>query len=313
MRVCPNVDWLSAAITACLCFFTTARVVKLIFLDEFGSLHFIVKLTSMCQLLAINSDTKVDFCTWFRRFSVRGGLTDKHSDGFGVCFYDNKQVRLFLDENPCAFSPLADFVKVNPFASRSIIAHIRKATRGSSSLENVHPFQRQLWNRTFIFAHNGHILTDEIDFSKYRRRKINQIYQPIGQTDSETVFCFILNAYLTHFGTSAPDVWKFESFLQEIVHYIRHFGVFNFVLCDGYTMYVHCSTNLHHCSYTFQANSFSQMYNMSVVTTMPLSDDDWVKMHSGQFIALKDGFICDMPMPKHPSIVRTAEMEHSSI
>ena len=38
-----------------------------------------------------------------------------------------------------------------------MIAHIRYATVGDVSVENVHPFQRQLFGVDFVFAHNGDV------------------------------------------------------------------------------------------------------------------------------------------------------------
>jgi glutamine phosphoribosylpyrophosphate amidotransferase len=42
-----------------------------------------------------------------------------------------------------------------PDQERNVIAHIRKATQGGVALENTHPFQRELWGRYWVFAHNG--------------------------------------------------------------------------------------------------------------------------------------------------------------
>ena len=50
---------------------------------------------------------------------------------------------------------MATFLQGYPLKSRNIIAHVRKATIGEVSLENAHPFIRELWGRQWVFAHNG--------------------------------------------------------------------------------------------------------------------------------------------------------------
>lgn len=54
-----------------------------------------------------------------------------------------------------ANSRMAAFLQTYPLKSKSIIAHVRKATIGEVCLENAHPFVRQLWGRHWVFAHNG--------------------------------------------------------------------------------------------------------------------------------------------------------------
>jgi glutamine amidotransferase len=110
----------------------------------------------MCQLLGINSAIPADVRFSFTGFAARGGLSDHHGDGFGVGFFEDKACRLFMDIQPAPTSPVADLLKQYPIKFRNVIAHIRKATQGSSHrLENCHPFTRELWGRHWFFAHNG--------------------------------------------------------------------------------------------------------------------------------------------------------------
>ena len=81
----------------------------------------------MCQLLAMNANTPTDIVFSFDGFRRRGGLTDCHSDGFGIAFFEDNALRLLQDTTPCATSPFADMVKKCPIRSTNIIAHIRRA------------------------------------------------------------------------------------------------------------------------------------------------------------------------------------------
>lgn len=65
------------------------------------------------------------------------------------------------------------------------MSHIRQANRGSVALENTHPFTRELWGRYWTFAHNGQL-------SNYESLDVGR-FVPVGQTDSEKSFCWLLN------------------------------------------------------------------------------------------------------------------------
>ena len=111
----------------------------------------------MCQLLGMNCNTPTDIAFSFEGFRRRGGLTDHHADGFGIAFFEGAGARVFLDVEPSARSRVADFVRDYPIKSENVIAHIRKATQGGVNLVNTHPFQRELWSRYWVFAHNGNL------------------------------------------------------------------------------------------------------------------------------------------------------------
>ena len=113
----------------------------------------------MCQLLGMNCNVPTDICFSFEGFSARGGVTDHHSDGWGIAFFEGKGCRLFIDAKSTLESPVAELVKRYPIHSMNVIAHIRKATQGAVALENCHPFKRELWGHYWIFAHNGDLKT----------------------------------------------------------------------------------------------------------------------------------------------------------
>ena len=98
-----------------------------------------------------------------------------------------------------------------------MISHIRMATTGAVLLENVHPFQRELWGIQWCFCHNGDLphFADQhpslgkrgqggeaegegregLSPSTTRRKECaTRRFNPVGTTDSEAVFCEILNA-----------------------------------------------------------------------------------------------------------------------
>ena len=96
----------------------------------------------MCQLLGFSALNKTDFCFSFSGFCKRGGETDIHSHGWGLCFYEGRGLRTFLDPMPSSTSPIAKLLVDLKIKTHTMISHIRMATSGPVCLENVHPFTR---------------------------------------------------------------------------------------------------------------------------------------------------------------------------
>lgn len=191
----------------------------------------------MCQLLGMNCNTPTDIVFSFEGFRLRGGLTDRHADGFGIGFFENKGVRMFHDDKPSASSPVADLVKTYQIKSTNVIAHIRKATQGSVGLSNTHPFIREMWGEYWLFAHNGHLGGFQPEEGKY--------YRPVGSTDSERAFCFMLEQLRSRF-EHKPPVGKLFAEVSTLTAQIRHHGLFNFMLSNGDILFAHASTLLHY-------------------------------------------------------------------
>jgi predicted glutamine amidotransferase len=148
----------------------------------------------MCQLLGMNANTPTDVVFSFTGFATRA---EEHKDGFGIAFFEGAGVRCFVDNASARQSPIAEMVKRYPIRSDNVIAHIRKATQGRVALENTHPFQRELWGRYWVFAHNG----DLKDFHP----KLHAAFRPVGDTDSERAFCWLMQELAkNHAGT--PDI-----------------------------------------------------------------------------------------------------------
>lgn len=190
----------------------------------------------MCQLLGMNCNVPTDICFSFAGFRARGGLTDHHRDGWGIAFFEGRGVRAFLEPCASADSPLSDLVQRYPIHSLNVIAHIRKATQGAVRLENTHPFQRELWGRYWIFAHNGNLC----DY----RPELSGRFRPVGSTDSEHAFCHILNVLARRFPDAAPAPRDLYAALRELAIEIGNHGEFNFLLSDGDRLYAHCSSRL---------------------------------------------------------------------
>ncbi|KJS71639.1 MAG: class II glutamine amidotransferase [Serpentinimonas sp.] len=208
----------------------------------------------MCQLLGLNCATPTDAQFSFSGLRRRGGATDHHADGWGIAFFEGKGLRLFVDCESAAHSPMAEFLRHYPLKSTHIIAHVRKATEGAVRLENTHPFCRVLWGRHWVFAHNG-------DLKDYRPH-LHSHFHPVGDTDSERAFCWLLQE-LAKSHASLPSVPELTLTLRELLPQVRRHGSFNFLLSNGEALWAHCSTQLH---YLVRQHPFAHA---------TLMDEDW--------------------------------------
>ncbi len=192
----------------------------------------------MCELLGMNSAEPADAIFSFTGFAERGGTTSYHADGWGIAFFEDKACRMFIDHQPSATSPVAELIKRYRIKSKNIIAHIRDATQGGTTLENCHPFVRELWGRHWVFAHKG-------DLQNYRPT-LSGTYQPVGTTDSELAFCAIMQGLRERFPHAHPPLDQIFAALTELTREITQYGVFNFLLSNGQAMFSHCSTFQHY-------------------------------------------------------------------
>lgn len=252
----------------------------------------------MCQLLGMNCNVPTDVVFSFEGFHRRGGITAQHEDGWGIGFFEDDAWRVFLDCLPSATSPVAHLIRDYPIKSRNVIAHIRKATQGRVSLANTHPFQRELWGREWLFAHNGSLeALPESDGGRF---------QPMGQTDSERAFCWLLNRISDRFDAEPSPESLFQA-LRELSTDLSQHGSFNFLLGRENHLFVHCSTdlwyivrqapfNVAHLADADLSIDFSLVAapgdRVAVIATQPLTDNEpWTRFQPGE-LAWFDGGAC---------------------
>ncbi|MBX3606194.1 MAG: class II glutamine amidotransferase [Piscinibacter sp.] len=190
----------------------------------------------MCQLFALNSREPAAVTFAFTGFSARGGATDAHSDGFGLAFHEGNACRRFVDHGRASDSVLAEFLRTHPIRARTAVAHIRKATQGAVNPANCHPFVREWQGREWSFCHNG----DLKDFHP----RLDGSHLPVGQTDSERAFCWMLQRLRRQFRRGLPDWPQLAPAIAELAERIGAHGKFNFLLSDGHALYAHGHTRL---------------------------------------------------------------------
>ncbi len=251
----------------------------------------------MCQLLGMNCNVPTDIVFSFTGFAMRGGQTDTHHDGWGIAFFEGAGVRHFVDHQAAIASPIAELIKRYPIKSTNVIAHIRKATQGQVALENCHPFVRELWGQYWVFAHNGDL--------KAFAPVLNGSYRPVGTTDSEQAFCYILQHLRARFGEQRPPLAALRAALADMAREIAGYGTFNMLLSSGGELFAHCSTHLYHLvrQHPFDTArlsdedvsvDFSQVTTpndrVAIIVTQPLTtNEQWTAFAAGELKLFIDG------------------------
>jgi predicted glutamine amidotransferase len=251
-------------------------------------------------------NTPTDITFSFSGLAVRGGQTGPHGDGFGLAFYEENAARVFLDPRASAVSPLASFLREHSIKTELAVAHIRKKTRGGVSLANTHPFMRELWGRAWVFAHNGTV-------RGIKRKRLGH-FNPIGDTDSEHAFCWLLEGLRARFRDYPKSARALRTTVADLGAEIAKFGTFNFLLGDGRALYARCDTKL--CYIVRQAPfgratladadvsiDFAAVTTprdrVAVVATAPLTKDEtWTLGVPGTLWVFREGsLVATLPSP----------------
>jgi glutamine amidotransferase len=245
----------------------------------------------------MNCNVPTDIVFSFTGFAHRGGRTDTHHDGWGIAFFEGAGVRHFVDHQAAVDSPIAELIKRYPIKSTNVIAHIRKATQGEVTLENCHPFVRELWGRYWVFAHNG----DLKEFAPL----IDGPFRPVGNTDSELAFCYLLQELRRRFGDAPPTLPALRAAIDDLAREIAGFGTFNMMLSDGSALFAHCSTKL---CYIVRQHPFAAAHladedlsvdfstvttprdRVAIIVTEPLTKNErWTEFAPGELVVFVDG------------------------
>jgi len=252
----------------------------------------------MCELLAVNCSVPSSVTFSFQGFCARGGRTGEHGDGFGLAFYSGPACRLFVDEGRASDSPLAAFLCRHPLRANTVLGHIRKATQGPVELANCHPFVREWQGRHWAFCHNGDL--------RHFHPDLQGRFRPVGTTDSERAFCWILQELACRFAGEAAPGWPVVAqALAALTPAIARHGTFNFLLSDGQALYAHGASRLF---WVARRHPFPTVHlvdsdlsldlatvngpqdRMIVIATAPLTrNEDWLPFEAGQLRVFVDG------------------------
>ena len=167
------------------------------------------------------------------------------------------------------------------------------------------------------FCHNGEChLKEGQQFGKTQKEDIH--YHPVGDTDSEAVFCAILNAMSVEFPHGLPTLPVLHKFLHDLCQEIVSVQgtIFNFLLgCGQYTLFAYSwpgkrpgsdvwnglyylvrqppfqTAKLLDTDYEIDFSKYTTPADrICVVTTKPLTQEEgWMEFQPGQLIMFNKG------------------------
>jgi predicted glutamine amidotransferase len=189
----------------------------------------------------------------------------------------------------------------------------------------VHPFFRELWGIHFTFAHNGQVpkFDDSTPLEEQpllgKTALCDLHYHPVGDTDSEAVFCAIMNGLKAEF-SDLPTLPVLHAFLSRICNEIiledEESTIFNFLLgCGEYTQFAFSwpgrrpgSKVWNGLYYVIRSTSpklqaakcidedhfidldTTESNQIAVITTKPLTDEEgWTEFQRGELIMFDKG------------------------
>jgi predicted glutamine amidotransferase len=236
--------------------------------------------------------------------SDRDGRGVRNADGWGIAHWVGQDKEVIKNTMP-AFAD-KQFVEIaSSIWSEAAIAHFRAATVGGVSGQNTHPFTFGPWG----FAHNGTV--DDFEYVA-TRLDIGPFGPPVGQTDSEMVFLWLLN----RMGDYGLDPYEEATRLEPVVEMIADAVLdlvdlsvlsgtpatpkLNLLLSDGRHMaasrwgntlfWTHrrgvrdCAVcGVSHCP------AADDTYRSVVIASEPLTDERWIEVPEGTVVGVEPG------------------------
>ncbi len=258
----------------------------------------------MCELLGLAFNEPISPTLSFREFGHR---CINNPDGWGLAFYPDEAAQIIKEPVKLSESSLFEFIKGYPhIKSKIILSHVRKASQGNISYKNTHPFGRELFHREITFAHNGNL-------QGYKNLSTGR-FSPIGDTDSEYIFCYLLNCISEEF-TDFSWTPKTLSWLQQKFWEINRLGHFSCLMSDGRYLFCYHDIDLYngltfiHRSAPFNnvrlsdedyeidlAEEKSLTQHGYIVATKNLTSEPWEPFSGGELLVIENG---DIIFPKH--------------
>lgn len=227
----------------------------------------------MCELFGISSMKKVKCNEMLQEFFSHG---NEHPHGWGIAsFYDNA---VSMEKEPVS-SVKSVYLKhrlTEDIEQDTLIAHIRKASKGGIEYRNSHPFiLRDDTDRAWTLAHNGTIF-ESCELEPYA-------YQQKGQTDSERILYYLVDQVNIAQKEAGRELTEKERFsvADKVVHTVAPKNKVNLLIYDGDLFYIH--TNHKNSLYSCQKGK------SLFISTKPLKKNHWESVPMNTLFAYRKG------------------------
>jgi glutamine amidotransferase len=221
----------------------------------------------LCRLFAFSSDDEKNINEQLIQFFSGSKY---HPHGWGLAVYkDNKNLKIAKEPMEAKESKLCYEITNHSICTKLSLAHIRKATVGNVTLENTHPFVRKLEDKKWIFCHNG-----TIDYPHWNLDG----YKPKGETDSEKIFCTILN----NLPKKSKNIERVYNSILNTIGDISSYGKLITIFTDGERLFVYSNLEKH--------LYFLKGEKDILFSTKPLDNNQsWMPLPKDTLYVYKDG------------------------
>ncbi|MBK8013506.1 MAG: class II glutamine amidotransferase [Deltaproteobacteria bacterium] len=237
-----------------------------------------------------------------------------HAYGWGFAWYPDQSNAALLvkDATSLGENAMTKLLREwDRFHSTLFVCHLRGAARALQE-QDTHPFKRVLGRREWVLAHNGDLEAPDGDLGAVLSLGEDPAFEPMGRTDSEHAFCWLLQNVRGLGARSLAEVgWET---LHGWFKTLDNLGTANFLLTDGRDLAVYSDEtryNVLHWARLVPPNvppklvtddlevdlddARDRARTLVIFSTLPLSDGgDWRPMNPGQLVVVRQGaFVFD--------------------
>ncbi|MEZ4394590.1 MAG: class II glutamine amidotransferase [Polyangiales bacterium] len=224
--------------------------------------------------------------------------------GWGFAWYPEPARAAMVVKDPSSIGENA-MTKVlrewERFASTVFVCHLRGAARTLEE-QDTHPFARSFGGRDWCLAHNGDLFGD---LHLALPLDDDGAFEPLGHTDSEHAFCWLLGRFRAARARRLSDVpWPtLHGWLREL----DALGTANFILTDGTDLVAYHDDERYNGLYLARLlppheprleaddlvvdlhDAGDMSRTVALVSTQPFQGASWAPMAGGQMVVIRRG------------------------
>ncbi len=222
----------------------------------------------------------------------------------GAIYYEKNDAYVFREPRATSDFTSSKLSADSHLESRLILSHFEKPAADVKELRNTQPFTREVNGRLHSFIFDGKIPdVYELDLAMNR-------YSPIGETDGEYIFCWLLERV-----NNLEDTRYWEEkvkILRSLGDHLSRLGPANFLYSDSLRLYAYASNrsggnddrspglfykslvgrlldNPEPFAALTTESPSSKTKNLILVANMPLGINNWIAFNKNQLIVFENG------------------------
>jgi len=246
---------------------------------------------------------------------------DAQFSGWGFAWYPVDDFGAVVIKDPMPTGEATAMTRLlrdwDRFRSTAFVCHLRGAAQRATQ-QDTHPFSRSHAGRDWLFAQSGSL---DIGYSEKLRLPDLPVFEPVGRTDSEYGFCWLLHELRYRQARALGDVGWRE--VHALLREIDGVGAVNMLLSDGLDVVAYRGQRgdkpLHyirrippHRETTLAASDVRLELNhpldlnrsMVIFSSVPLSEEEWIELPPGHMVVARRGALAWASSPREPIPVR---------